>query len=245
MPMPMSIAEDARGTAPTPVDEILSGIARLPDSWHSAGTMGMPVLRAMVRHTRGQLVRRSVETGAGKSTLLLSHLSGHHTVFAVDYGNSVSNVRASALFHKESVHFVDGPTQTTLPAHSFAAPLDLALLDGPHAYPFPELEYFFIYPKLAPGALLIVDDIHVPTIHHLFCFLGEDAMWKLIEVVGSTAFFRRTDAPTFNPNGDGWELQRYNRHRFPVGPLEARLRELGKRVLPASLVRALKARLER
>ena len=33
------------------------------------------------------------------------------------------------------------------------------LIDGPHGYPFPEIEYFYFYPRLKPGALLVVDDI--------------------------------------------------------------------------------------
>jgi len=40
-------------------------------------------------------------------------------------------------------------------------------------------------------------------------------MFELIEVVGNTAFFRRTAAPTFDPFGDGWEGQLYNTKNSP------------------------------
>jgi hypothetical protein len=110
---------------------------------------------------------------------------------------------------------VVGPTQLTLPRYEFG-PLDAALLDGPHAYPFPELEYYGVYPHLSEGALLVIDDIHIPGVANLFRFIKEDAMFDLLEVATRTAFFVRTGAPTFDPLGDGWENQAYNAKRFPV-----------------------------
>src|SRR3712207_5516648 len=111
--------------------------------------------------------------------------------------------------------FRSGPSQRTLHRHEWsAAPLGVALIDGGHGYPFPDLDYYGFYPQIRPGGLLVVDDIHIPTITHLFRFLQEDAMWRLVAVELYTAFFQRTDAPTFGPFGDGWIHQRYNRDRF-------------------------------
>jgi hypothetical protein len=120
------------------------------------------------------------------------------------------NVRRSPLLRPDVVTFVEGPTQATLPAYRFTEKLQLVLLDGPHAYPFPDLEYYFLYPHLETGALLILDDIHIPTVHNLFEFLRRDAMFELEEVVEKTAFFTRTGAPVFDPFGDGWQDQNYN-----------------------------------
>src|SRR5436190_535356 len=120
------------------------------------------------------------ETGSGASTLLFSHLSEHHTVFALDGGSgSVTNVRRSPLLRQDVVTFVEGPTQATLPQYRFTEKMQLVLIDGPHAYPFPDLEYYFLYPYLETGALLILDDIHIPTVHNLFQFLRRDAMFRL------------------------------------------------------------------
>jgi hypothetical protein len=157
-------------------------------------------------------IRNSAETGSGASTLLFSHLSENHTVFALDDNSgSVVNVRRSPLLRADRVTFIEGSTQQTLPRHQFTEKLQLALIDGPHAYPFPDLEYYFLYPHLDAGALLILDDIHIRSVHNLYDFLRHDAMFDLLEVVGSTAFFRRTAAPVFNPLGDGWPVQGYNR----------------------------------
>jgi hypothetical protein len=197
---------------------VLAAIARLPAQWPLAGSLRPDVLRAVVRHAACRPLRCSAETGAGKSTLLLSHLSPRHLVFTEDdagRGDSLAAVRGSPWLRREAVEFVVGPTQRTLPAHPFAGPLDLALIDGPHAFPFPHLEYCFLYPHLAPGALLVLDDIHVRSVNDLFRFLRADAMFELVEVVDTTAFLRRTTAPTFDPLGDGWWLQRYNVRRWP------------------------------
>src|SRR3954469_6355876 len=97
----------------------------------------------------------------------------------------------SHLLRKDVVTAVEGPSQLTLPKHQFK-PLQLALIDGPHAYPFPELEYYYIYPHLAAGALLIIDDIDIPTINNMYQVLRADRMYKEIEIVGKTAFLERT-----------------------------------------------------
>ncbi len=129
-------------------------------------------------------IHHSVETGSGASTLLFSHLSEHHTVFALDGGSgSIANIRRSPLLRPNVVTFVEGPTQATLPRHRFTESLQLVLIDGPHGYPFPDLEYYFLYPHLETGALFILDDIHIPTVQNLFRFLRRDAMFELEEVV--------------------------------------------------------------
>ena len=212
---------EVEGATPEVV-RVLQELFKLSHNWHTAGALAPHALRAIAVHAGRRTIRHSVETGTGKSTVLLSHLSLDHTVFVVG-GNddSVEKVQGSALLHGERVRWIFGPTQRTLPRHQFTEPLDLALIDGPHAYPFPELEYYFLYPHLAHDAVLIVDDIHIPTIFRLFTFLHEEPVFELLEVTGTTAFFRRTAAPPLDPFGDGWWTQEYNRRRFPI--VDARL----------------------
>jgi len=206
----------------TSIAEVLKGLAGLPADWHGAGCLEMPNLEGLARHASARTIRRSVETGTGKSTLLLSHLSEHHLCFSLDDAQhlqgtlSLERAASSSLLKPDVVEFVVGPSQQTLMAHTFTEPVQLAFIDGPHGYPFPELEYFKLYPHVETGGLLVVDDIHIPTIRNLFNFLREDPMWCLLETVGKTAFFERTDAPTFSPHGDGWWLQPYNKRRFPI-----------------------------
>lgn len=204
---------------------------------HTAGTLSRTVLEALMKYAGKRRVEYSVETGCGASTLLLSHLSQHHTVFALDAGTgSVENVRSSPLLRKTHVSFVEGPTQKTLPQFRLNQELDLALLDGPHAYPFPDLEYFYIYPHLRHGALLILDDIQIRSVNNLFRFLASDDMFRLDEVIQTTAFFTRTNAPTFDPYGDDWSGQRYNSRELLRYTLRKRIR----RVVPTWLNRYIR-----
>jgi hypothetical protein len=129
------------------IDDLLESIALLPEDWHAAGSVTMPVLRGLARLASARRIDHSMETGSGKTTLLLSHLSADHTVFAIDEYDgvetrSIGNVRASPLLESSRVRFVEGPTQLTLPRHEFPHTLQLALIDGPHGYPFPDLEYY-------------------------------------------------------------------------------------------------------
>jgi len=173
--------------------------------------MSAAALIALAGHLESRTIRHSVETGTGASTLIFSHLCECHTVFTMNTDASMTMVLRTPLLNRETTTFIEGPTQKTLPAHRFHSRLQAVLIDGPHAYPFADLEYFYLYPHLEAGGLLVVDDIQIPTIHNLFCFLRQDDMFRLLEVCGKTAFFERTDAPLFDPWGDGWWLQRFNR----------------------------------
>lgn len=217
------------------MNDILEQILQVHPVLHAAGTVSAPALRAIAAHAARRTITRSAETGCGATTLLLSHLSRMHTVFALDVGESVSSVRNSTLLRPGVVSFVEGPSQQTLPKFRFETKLQLALIDGPHAYPFPDLEYYYLYPHLETGALLVLDDIHIRSIHNLFEFLCSDSMFQLEDVVRSTALFTRTDAPTFSPCDDGWEQQNYNRQTLWRYDWRSRLRH----ALPSSLSNSL------
>lgn len=191
----------------------------VPD--HRAGTVDTTVLAAIERLAPAS-IQWSMETGCGKTTILLSNLSAQHHVFAFDdRGEERSSIRYyedCPLFRRDRTVEIPGATQLTLPVYQFPASIDFALLDGPHGYPFPELEYFYVYPHLRPGALLVIDDIHIPTIYRLHTFLAEDEMFDLVHIERTTSFFIRTAAPTFYRLGDGWEHQAFNKARFPAYP---------------------------
>lgn len=201
------------------INKILQEVMALPEDWHGAGTVVDAALEALVRHCSDLNIKHSIETGAGRTTLLFSHLSPNHKVFAKDNGNgSITKVQQSPLFNSECVEFIEGANQLTLPKYQFDCQFQVALIDGPHGYPFPDMEYYYIYPHLDTGAILIVDDIQIPTIYNMFKFIEADEMFSLIEIVGNTAFFRRTDVATFNPLGDGWWLQNYNKGKEATSP---------------------------
>jgi hypothetical protein len=189
-----------------------------PAEDHAAGTFENAAL-ARLEALLPSSMERTVETGCGKSTILFSNLSQQHTVFCVDdrsdRRSSVRYFEGNPLTRMEKVVCVFGPSQLTLQRFVPSGPLDCVLLDGPHGYPFPELEYFYLYPHLRAGGFLILDDVHIPTIGRMADVLQEDEMFEFVEVVATTAILRRTGAPTFSPTGDGWWTQSFNRRRIP------------------------------
>lgn len=196
--------------------DIIQRIGDLPGDWHGAGCLSGAVIEAIADYASKQGdFGVSVETGVGKSTLILSHCSARHIAFAADFGGSVSKTKSSELLRPNVTEFVEGFCQQTVPSYNLPE-LDFALIDGGHGYPFPELDYYHFYPKLKTGAVMGIDDIHIPTINNFFNIVKDDDMFELDRVVGTTAFFVRTDAATFDPLGAGWYLQNYNRERFPV-----------------------------
>lgn len=195
--------------------QLIDKITALPRDWHGAGSMNRDVLLAIARHCESMgRIRHSAETGAGRTTLLFSHLSDNHLVFAKDDGMSVSQTRASSLLRAEHVTFIEGPTQKTLPTYEFDCTFQVVLIDGPHGYPFPDLEYYYFYPRLDSDSLLILDDTQIPSIGRMLDILRADAMFDLVEIVWDTAFLRRTSAPIIEPCSDSWWLQGYNRSYY-------------------------------
>lgn len=221
------------------VENILEEIINLPSDLHGCGSVSGKVLRGIYKYCSSMDIQNSIETGSGKTTMLFTHLSKNHTVFALDNQNSVGVVKSSLLINEDSFHWINGPTQKTLPVFEFDRKYQVAYLDGPHGYPFPDLEYYYIYPHIAKDGLLIVDDILIPTIHNLYKFIKQDEMFEEMEVIDTTAFFRRTDAETFDPYGDEWWLQGFNKKHYPI-PVNLRVFIKGK--LPEKLKLYLKKR---
>jgi len=182
----------------------------------AAGSLAHDVLEAIESWLPSN-ISFTAETGCGRSTILFSNLASDHTVFCLDdtgqAGSSVDYCRNSAFFNSDHVSWVFGPTQQTLLHHSHPGNYDCVLIDGPHGYPFPDLEYFFFYPLVKQGGLLIIDVVQIATIGQLADFLQEDDMWELVELVRTTAIFRRTDVPVFTTVGDDWWTQKYNQRR--------------------------------
>jgi precorrin-6B methylase 2 len=167
----------------------------------------------------------TAETGCGGSTIVLSHASLRHTVFAIEGENrTISKLRNHGDLKHERVTFIEGETKLTLPAHKFDGELDFVLLDGPHAYPLPQLELVYLLPLIKLGGCLAVDDIQIPSVYELFQFLKANRALALEEVMVRTAFFRRVAME--EPSPDGWTRQPMNRHTLLRYSWRDRLRRL-------------------
>jgi predicted O-methyltransferase YrrM len=190
---------------------------------HAHGSMDWPTLSFLYDLLSEIQPKHTVETGCGASTIAFAAASEQHIAYCVDdrdpakpAESSVDYVLSCPLLTPGRLQFVFGPTQLTLPTASLPTSIDAALIDGPHGFPFPELEYFYFYPRLKVGGLLILDDLKIPSIRRLFEFLREDEMFDELAVFrDNTAFLLRTERSTFSPHGDSWWEQRFNQRRLP------------------------------
>ena len=190
--------------------------------FHPWDAMAPAALSGILR--RGPF-RSSAETGCGGSTIVLSHASEHHIAFAIEgKDRTITELRKQGDLRTENVIFVEGETKDTLPGYRFEAQMDLVLLDGPHAYPLPQLEFAYLFPHLRLGGWLVMDDIQIPSVYELFQFLKAESSVVLEEVAVRTAFFRRIKVAESGP--DGWTLQGMNRHTILRYSWRDRLRHL-------------------
>jgi FkbM family methyltransferase len=164
----------------------------------------------------------SAQTGCGSSTLVFGAYSASHTVFAADDRGSDHSTRDLAERYAEqhpealkSVEFVDGVGGQSLFSHLFSS-IDVAFINGPHAYPGPELAYAAFVPHLVSGSMLALHAITIPSIAHLFEVLCVDDHFVLHNVVDTTAFFWRTEVPFVSSDEGRWWLQRHNVQNFPA-----------------------------
>ena len=202
-------------------EDLKTILRRMGTVSHHAGAFSSDVLIA-VAEVLPERIRHSLETGCGKSTVMFSNISEQHYVFAYDDrgtpGSSVQMVMDDLAYQNDAVTWIYGPTQTTLPLYQFPSELlfDVILLDGPHGYPFPDLEYALLYERLRPGGVLILDDVHIPSIGRMYDILREDRMYREIGVFSTTGVLQRTSRPSVPPTGDHWYEQSYNVARFPL-----------------------------
>jgi precorrin-6B methylase 2 len=175
--------------------------------FHPWDAMAPAALAGVLRRAPFQ---SSAETGCGGSTIVLSRASHRHTAFAIEgKDKTLTELRQHSNLRIENIIFVEGESKDTLPRHHFEGKLDLVLLDGPHAYPLPQIEFAYLSPCIRLGGWLVMDDIQIPSVHELFRFLTKESSWVLEEVCGRTAFFRRVAEVEHGP--DGWTLQGMNR----------------------------------
>lgn len=198
---------------------VMDEYERLPmgGNAHAAGAFPTDVLKR-IEDILPASIENSAETGCGKSTILFSNISKHHKVFTLD-DTKWKDQSSLKFFNECPITKLDhleinlGPTQKTLLSYQDHAEYDVVLIDGPHGFPFPELEYWAFYPHIKKGGYLILDDVCIPSIARLADIIAEDEMFELVETINATSVFRRTEAETFDPYADGWWTQRYNRRR--------------------------------
>lgn len=173
-----------------------------PEAW----PLEEPVLRLITEHLDGSSA--SLETGAGWSTVTFASTGSKHTTIVP----SASEVEGIKRYCSENgiatdqIDFHVEGSQRVLPGLE-PTELDLVLIDGSHAFPSPQIDWFYTAFRLKVGGILIVDDTHLWTGNVLKQFLRAEPEWRLRDdVPGKSAVFVKESEVDENKN---WDKQPY------------------------------------
>lgn len=156
--------------------------------------------------------QNTLETGSGHSTLIFAAAGANHTAISPapqehrriaawcdEHGVPSHNVRFLAEF-----------SQDVLPGLTSEGELDIVLIDGAHAFPFPFLDWYYTAPRVRPGGYVMVDDTHLITGKILAEFMAMEesaGRWKTAAVIGKTSIFEKLSEEVFGPGE--WRAQPY------------------------------------
>jgi predicted O-methyltransferase YrrM len=197
----------------TTVDDI---VARPPEPHDDSGHLVSWRLEDSALQYLDSLARpglRTLEVGVGASTMVLAaqrcqHLAITASASEVRRLRAYASQRAIAL---DTVEFRVGRSQDVLPTLDHHG-VDLAVVDGEHAFPLPIVDWLFAAERLRVGGIMLIDDVQIWTGSVLRAFLGDEPGWSL-EWEESRAFaFRKTAEPVVRP----WPEQPYVASRSKV-----------------------------
>jgi hypothetical protein len=181
------------------------GSERDPSRWSDEGVRGKEqtcwgISPSLARDLLGRLApgMRTLETGAGLSTLVFAIGGARHTAVSPDPAEhaALRDYGARAGIDLSGVRFVAEPSDRYLPGAD-PEELDLVLLDGKHAFPWPMVDWFYTADRLKVGGLMILDDTQLRPVNVLEDFLASDAeRWRLEAKPGRrTTVFRKLAHP--------------------------------------------------
>ena len=93
--------------------------------------------------------------------------------------------------------------------------LDLVLVDGAHAFPYPTLDWWFLAPHLKVGGLMLLDDAYMPPVAAVVDHVRHSSAWRLEQPVSfRTAVARKLADETIDGE---WKGHRMNFSYLPPG----------------------------
>ena len=82
--------------------------------------------------------------------------------------------------------------------------LDLVLVDGAHAFPYPTLDWWYLAPHLKVGGLMLLDDAYMPPVAAVVDHVRHSSAWRLEEPVSfRTAVARKLADETIDGEWKG------------------------------------------
>ena len=146
-------------------------------------------LKALASHIEPGM--RTIETGAGFSSLAFILKGARHMAICPD-DDLEAAIRqwcdARGIDHSR-FDYVQALSQDAAPALTGA--FDFAFIDGDHAFPIPQIDFYYLARRLKVGGCLAIDDTHIWTGMILAQHLATDSDWRLeSEHDGKTSIFR-------------------------------------------------------
>ena len=172
----------------------------------------------------------TLETGAGSSTIAFAAAGAIHDAITPDAAEEDRIRKACEVLgiSSASVTFHIGPSHEVLP-NLPARPLDLALVDGAHGFPYPILDWWHIGPRLKIGGTMLLDDAYMPPVLGLVDALRRSPDWELSGSVGyRTAIIRKRGEGQLPFDWDGTPIGGHMSFRYlpplerPIGSLRHR-----------------------
>jgi hypothetical protein len=210
-----------------------------PPLLHGGGQcwgLAWDALEWLERHLRAEM--STLETGCGLSTIVFAAAGTDHEVITVDEAE-IERVRSECRAREiddSRVRFRVAPSHEALPSSS-PRPLDLALIDGAHGFPYPILDWWHLAPRVKVGGLLLVDDAFLPPVAVLVDHLKSSSAWERVDVFGDRTVVLRK-------RSDGLPSYEWTREKLGTGP-SFRHASRRRRVLASAVYRAAETRLGR
>lgn len=158
---------------------------------------------------------RTLETGCGHSTIVFAAIGTRHTAIS-PLPEEHERVLAWCREHgvaTDTLELIAGPSHEILPRLE-PGPLDLVLIDGQHAFPWPMLDWFYTAEHVRAGGLVVLDDTQLRAVALLRDFLlREVGRWSLICEPGRAAVFRKLPARVHQ--GIWWGNQPWGARTLP------------------------------
>ena len=208
-----------------------------PPGLHGGGDeywgLAWPALEWLERTVRPGM--QTLETGSGASTLVFAAGGAEHEAVtpATDEEERFRAECERRGIDASRVRFRIGLSHETLPELE-PRPLDLALIDGAHGFPYPILDWWHIAPRLKVGGQLLIDDAFMPPVGVLVDSLRAHPDWE-VEAVGARTVVARKTGEGLPPYD--WEGEQLG------GRMNFRYLPPGSRLLGSATQRAARTRL--
>jgi predicted O-methyltransferase YrrM len=184
---------EVQGQFAPPADTVLTEEQRTTITSHQPFFMGIDTETARFLFDTIGPSSVTLETGAGVSTITFALGGSRHTTVTPNEPETVA-IREYAASHGIStagIRFVAEASETFLPRLE-DTPLDLVLIDGKHAFPWPIIDWFYTADKLKRDGIVVLDDTQLRSVAMLLDFLDADPAWKPVFKSSKAIGFRKT-----------------------------------------------------